>query len=57
MRLETLRKLGVENAVLDRLRGPIGLVPSLRNASFIAVSTLSEIVNACPQTTITERSS
>ncbi len=49
MRLETLRALGVDDAPLLRLRGPIGLVPSLRNASFIAVSAMAEIVETQPQ--------
>lgn len=48
MRLQTMRSLGVSEDQRKRLRGPIGLVPSLRNASFIAVSALSEIVGACP---------
>lgn len=48
MRLETLRLLGVREPDLERLNGPIGLVPSLRNASFIAVSALAEIVGVCP---------
>ena len=46
MRLNTLRKMGVSEASLSRLRGPIGLVPSLRDASSIALSALAEIVAA-----------
>ncbi len=48
MRLETLRGLGVADDDLSRLQGPIGLVPSLRNASFIAVSAISEIIGTIP---------
>ena len=48
MRCATLLDMGVDEAALDRLRGPIGLVPSLRDASAIAVSTLAEIVAAFP---------
>ena len=49
MRRETLRERGVPETELSRLRGPIGLVPSLRNASFIATSALAEIVAALPK--------
>ena len=31
---------------VDRVRGPIGLVPSLRDASFLAISALAEIIEA-----------
>ena len=48
MRCETLREMGVPEQSLLRLNGPIGLVPSLRDASFIAVSALAEIVGKCP---------
>ena len=44
MRCETLRHMGVSDISLARLRGPIGLVPSLRDASSIAISALAEIV-------------
>ncbi len=44
MRRETLRQMGVSEMSLARLRGPIGLVPSLREASSIAVSGLAEII-------------
>ncbi|WP_282060783.1 XdhC family protein [Roseobacter litoralis] len=42
-RLAHLAKLGVSNTDLKRIHGPIGLVPSLRNANLIAVSALSEV--------------
>jgi len=46
MRLETLRAMGNDEAALERLRGPIGLVRSLRDAPSIAVSALAEVVAA-----------
>ena len=46
MRKQTLQQSGVPETALTRLRGPIGLVPSLRDASSIAVSALAEIVAA-----------
>ena len=44
-RLETMRKLGTADADLQRITGPIGLVPSMRNATTLAVSTMAEIVD------------
>lgn len=44
LRCATLLKMGVSEQSLSRLRGPIGLVPSLRDASFIAISALAEVV-------------
>ena len=44
MRKETLQQMQVPESSISRLRGPIGLVPSLRDASSIAVSALAEIV-------------
>ena len=46
MRRETLRQMGISEASLSRLRGPIGLVPSLRDAPSIALSTLAEVIAA-----------
>ncbi|WP_052249535.1 XdhC family protein [Tateyamaria sp. ANG-S1] len=43
MRCETLFGLGASKADISRLKGPIGLVGSLRDASVIAVSALAEI--------------
>lgn len=48
-RLEALRHNGVSEPLLKRLRGPIGLVPSMRNASMLAVSTLAEIIDVFQQ--------
>jgi len=51
MRCAALAELGVGDDDLARLHGPIGLVPSLRDASFVAVSALAEIVAAFPAKT------
>jgi len=48
MRCETLIGLGASEADISRLKGPIGLVGSLRDASLIAVSALAEIVSTFP---------
>lgn len=42
-RLAHLAHLGVSDSNLQRVLGPIGLVPSLRDANLIAVSALAEI--------------
>ncbi len=42
-RLARLAKMGISKSDLQRVRGPIGLVPSLRNANLIAVSALAEV--------------
>ncbi len=42
-RLDTLDRMGVEGG--ERIQGPIGLVPSMRNATMLAISTLAEIVD------------
>lgn len=44
-RLETLGRLGVSDDALSRVTGPIGLVPSMRNATMLAISTLAEIID------------
>lgn len=43
-RLEMLAAAGADEASLRRIRGPIGLVPSQRDASTLAVSTLAEVI-------------
>jgi len=48
MRCETLIGMGATEADISRLKGPIGLVGSLRDASLIAVSALAEIVSTFP---------
>lgn len=45
LRCEALRQSGVSESSLARLRGPIGLVPSLRDAFSISISTMAEIVS------------
>ncbi|HTQ70321.1 MAG TPA: XdhC family protein [Acidocella sp.] len=44
-RLARLQKLGVPAAQMARLRGPIGLIPSARDAQTLAVSVLAEIMD------------
>jgi xanthine dehydrogenase accessory factor len=43
-RLDELAKLGVDPDAISRLKGPIGLVPSARDARTLAVSVLAEIL-------------
>ncbi|NOX39916.1 MAG: XdhC family protein [Alphaproteobacteria bacterium] len=43
LRLEALRQMGATG--LERLRGPIGLIPSVRDARMLAVSVLAEILD------------
>lgn len=45
-RREHLRADGIPAAQIARVRGPVGLVPSTRDASMLAVSALAEIVAA-----------
>lgn len=42
LRLDTLREMGVTG--LERIRGPIGLIPAMRDADRLAVSVLAEII-------------
>jgi len=44
-RLAEVRSLGVSEAQLARLKGPIGLVPSARDARTLAVSVLAEVLS------------
>jgi xanthine dehydrogenase accessory factor len=44
-RLDTMRRIGTPESELERITGPIGLVPSMRNATMLAVSTMAEIVD------------
>ena len=48
LRRFALQDLGVSDPSIDLIHGPIGLVPSLRNASLIAVSAISQIVQELP---------
>lgn len=43
-RCEALLSLGVNGSEIDRISGPIGLIPSMRDANLLALSTLGEIV-------------
>ncbi len=45
-RCARLEALGTGAADIDRVRGPIGLIPSMRDASMLAVSALADIVAA-----------
>ncbi|WP_340692894.1 XdhC family protein [Hyphomonas sp.] len=45
-RCESLREAGMSANDIQRIRGPVGLVPSMRDASMLAISTLAEIVEA-----------
>jgi len=49
-RCHVLIEAGVPEGDLKRIRGPIGLVPSVRNASFLAVSVLAEIIEVYRKT-------
>ena len=40
-----LSQQGISEAAIARIHGPIGLVPSLRDASMVAVSALAEIID------------
>lgn len=44
-RIEALTEAGVSTHDLSRITGPLGLVPSLRDAKQIAISTLAQVVN------------
>lgn len=45
-RLGQLRTQAIPDAILDRLRGPIGLIPASRDPETLALSVLSEIVGS-----------
>jgi xanthine dehydrogenase accessory factor len=49
LRLEALRARGVPETDLARVSGPIGLVPSLRQAPSIAVSAVAQLVSVFPE--------
>ena len=44
-RCKVLRAAGVSEVDIARIRGPIGLINSVRNASYLAVSVLAEVIN------------
>ena len=43
-RCQTLLEMGVAQNQIDRIHGPIGLIPALRDARLLAISILAEIV-------------
>lgn len=45
-RCERLRSTGISERQIRRIHGPVGLVPSMRDASMLAVSVLAEIIEA-----------
>lgn len=45
-RCDALRDDGISETDIARIKGPIGLVPALRDASMVAVSALAEIIQA-----------
>lgn len=45
VRCDLLKAEGIPVADIARIRGPIGLVPSMRDASMLAISALAEIVD------------
>ncbi len=53
-RLSELRALGVAASDLDRLHGPVGLIPSARDAGTLAVSVLAEILAVAMAATSSE---
>lgn len=49
IRLQLLEENGLDLEICKTIHGPIGLVPSLRNASQIAVSALAEVISIMPR--------
>lgn len=47
-RIEALRALGVAKDAVDRLKGPVGLIPATRDPSALAISVLADIIAAWP---------
>ena len=45
-RINALTEAGISASNIQRVRGPIGLVPSMRDASMLAISVLAEIIEA-----------
>ena len=48
-RLEALSGAGMPTESSARIKGPIGMVPSMRDASGLAISTLAEIISFAPR--------
>ncbi len=49
-RISMLADLGMSETEISRIRGPIGIIPSMRDANLLALSTLAEIVKAAQDT-------
>ena len=43
-RCATLRDMEVSEKLIDRIKGPIGLIPAQRDARLLAISILAEII-------------
>lgn len=52
-RCQMLAEYGVPDSDIARIHGPIGLVPSLRDASMLAISTLAEIISVFNSVSLT----
>lgn len=48
-RISVLEDMGRSEADMSRVRGPIGLIPSMRDANLLALSTLAEIVSVAQE--------
>ena len=44
-RLAAMREMGVSDDDLQRLHGPVGLIPSVKDPATLAISVLAEIVD------------
>lgn len=53
-RLQALQLIGIESTSLARLHGPVGLIPSARDAGTLAVSVLAEVLNEAMSAAKTE---
>jgi len=50
-RISVLESMGISEADMSRVRGPIGLIPSMRDANLLARSPLAEIVSVAQEAT------
>lgn len=48
-RCEFLKENGLTETQIEKVRGPIGVIPSLRDANLLALSTLAEIVSVAQE--------
>ncbi|MBO6675012.1 MAG: XdhC family protein [Rhizobiales bacterium] len=53
-RLQALQLMGIESVSLARLHGPVGLIPSARDAGTLAVSVLAEVLGKAMSVANTE---